>query len=68
MGDRYIMDVECAYCREVNRQVMFADDWSETMRCKECGKISDLKWSFTIESVKRKRKKKVSVVGEAKQQ
>jgi Zn ribbon nucleic-acid-binding protein len=52
MGDRYIQDVECPYCHTLNKDVMFADDWGEQMRCKECKKLSKLVFSFVINAVK----------------
>lgn len=48
MGDRYISDVICAYCKGVNEGVMFADDWGEEMRCKICGKTNGLTLSIEI--------------------
>lgn len=52
MGDRYISDVECAYCYTNNKNVMFADGWAETMVCVKCGKENKLTFHVVINASK----------------
>lgn len=39
MGDRYIADVNCAYCGATNEEVWYAPTCgADTFRCEKCGK------------------------------
>jgi len=56
MGDRYISDIECAYCYRLNKYILYADGWGERMRCEKCGKTSVLVFAWNVQSIKPKGK------------
>jgi DNA-directed RNA polymerase subunit RPC12/RpoP len=46
MSDRYILDINCAYCNFLNEGVLFNLEWADTFICVKCSKENYIKPSF----------------------
>lgn len=46
MGDRYILELDCAYCKHTNVNVLYAFEWGEWFKCVKCKKRNGVAMSF----------------------
>jgi len=60
MGDRYILQLYCAYCKHLNKDVYYAESSDFTdFKCEKCKKENTIGMDFIATKKKRKRSKNV---------
>jgi len=47
MGDRYILNLKCAYCNKENDDILYIVEWSDSFKCKHCNKNNLIMQEFT---------------------
>ncbi len=52
MGDRYIIEINCAWCNHTNKNLIYNQEWATDFFCERCKKENDIEVNFVAKQVK----------------